>query len=57
MNDEPQPDERGWHPMAGEEGDSFEAGKLGSFEVGADATVLLGDPYVFDAENIGDFDF
>jgi len=28
-----------------------------TFEVGADATVLLGDPYVFDAENIGDFDF
>jgi rhamnose transport system substrate-binding protein len=43
--------------ITGEEGDSFEAGKLGSFEVGADATVLLGDPYVFDAENIGDFDF
>ena len=43
--------------ITGEEGDSFEAGKLGSFEVGEDAGVLLGDPYVFDAENIGDFDF
>jgi rhamnose transport system substrate-binding protein len=43
--------------ITGEEGDSFEAGKLGSFEVGEDATVLLGDPYVFDADNIGDFDF
>lgn len=43
--------------ITGEEGDSFEAGKLGDFEVGADATVLLGDPYVFDADNIGDFDF
>jgi rhamnose transport system substrate-binding protein len=43
--------------IAGEEGDSFEAGKLGSYEVGADGVVLLGDPYVFDAENIGDFDF
>ena len=43
--------------ITGAEGDSFEAGKLGSFDVGADATVLLGDPYVFDAENIGDFDF
>ena len=41
----------------GAEGDTFEAGKLGSFEVGADGAVLLGDPYVFDAENIGDFDF
>ena len=43
--------------ITGEEGDTFEAGKLGSFEVGEDATVLLGDPFVFDAENIGEFDF
>ncbi|MBD7957633.1 rhamnose ABC transporter substrate-binding protein [Microbacterium sp. Sa4CUA7] len=43
--------------ITGEEGDTFEAGRLGSYEVGADGTVLLGDPYVFDAENIGDFDF
>ncbi|GAA1930609.1 rhamnose ABC transporter substrate-binding protein [Microbacterium aoyamense] len=43
--------------ITGEVGDSFEAGKLGSFEVGADGGVLLGDPYVFDADNIGDFDF
>ncbi|MFD5865342.1 rhamnose ABC transporter substrate-binding protein [Agromyces sp. NPDC127015] len=43
--------------ITGEEGDSFEAGKLGDYEVGADGVVLLGDPYVFDAENIGDFDF
>ena len=43
--------------ITGAEGDSFEAGKLGSFEVGADGTVLLGDPYVFDADNIADFDF
>jgi rhamnose transport system substrate-binding protein len=43
--------------ITGEEGDSFEAGKLGSYEVGADGTVLLGDPFVFNADNIGDFDF
>src|SRR5918994_5634734 len=43
--------------ITGEEGDSFEAGKLGDYEVGADGTVLLGDPFVFNAENIGDFDF
>lgn len=43
--------------ITGEEGDSFDAGKLGSYDVGADGTVLLGDPFVFDAENIGDFDF
>ncbi|NYE17995.1 rhamnose ABC transporter substrate-binding protein [Microbacterium immunditiarum] len=43
--------------ITGAEGDTFEAGELGSFEVGADSTVLLGDPYVFDKDNIDDFDF
>jgi rhamnose transport system substrate-binding protein len=43
--------------ITGEEGESFEAGKLGSFEVGADGVVLLGDPTVFNADNIDDFDF
>lgn len=39
------------------EGDTFEAGRLGEYTVGADNTVLLGDPFVFDADNIDDFDF
>ena len=43
--------------ITGEEGDSFEAGDLGEFEVGPDATVLLGEPFTFNADNIGDFDF
>lgn len=43
--------------ISGEAGDAFEAGKLGSYEVGEGATVLLGDPFVFDADNIADFDF
>jgi len=43
--------------ITGEEGDSFEAGKLGSYEVGADGVVLLGDPFEFNADNIADFDF
>lgn len=43
--------------ITGEEGDSFEAGDLGTFEVGADGTVLLGEPFTFDASNIDDFDF
>lgn len=43
--------------ITGAEGDEFEAGKLGDYTVGADGTVLLGDPYVFDKDNIGDFDF
>ena len=43
--------------ITGEKGDTFKAGKLGDYEVGEDGTVLLGDPYVFDADNIDDFDF
>ena len=43
--------------ITGEEGDSFEAGELGSFEVGADGVVLLGEPFTFTADNIADFDF
>ncbi|HEY0641945.1 MAG TPA: rhamnose ABC transporter substrate-binding protein [Nocardioides sp.] len=43
--------------ISGEEGDSFEAGDLGEFEVGADGTVLLGEPFTFNKDNIGDFDF
>lgn len=39
------------------EGDTFEAGKLGEYTVGADNTVLLGEPFRFNADNIGDFDF
>jgi len=43
--------------IKGDEGDSFKAGKLGDFEVGADKTVLLGDPTVFNAKNIDEYDF
>ncbi|MFT4258133.1 rhamnose ABC transporter substrate-binding protein [Microbacterium sp.] len=43
--------------ITGAEGDTFEAGDLGEYTVGADSVVLLGDPYVFDADNIADFDF
>ncbi|RZU66805.1 rhamnose transport system substrate-binding protein [Microterricola gilva] len=43
--------------ITGAEGDTFEAGKLGSYTVGADSVVLLGDPYVFNKDNIADFDF
>lgn len=43
--------------ITGAEGDKFTAGKLGDYTVGADQTVLLGDPYKFNADNIDDFDF
>jgi len=43
--------------ITGAEGDTFEAGRLGSYTVGANGEVLLGPPFVFTAENIGQFDF
>ncbi|MGC3954505.1 MAG: rhamnose ABC transporter substrate-binding protein [Propionicimonas sp.] len=43
--------------ITGKEGDKFTAGKLGDYTVGADSTVLLGDPYKFNAENIANFNF
>jgi rhamnose transport system substrate-binding protein len=43
--------------ISGEEGDTFEAGDLGEYTVGADGVVVLGEPFVFNADNIDDFDF
>jgi rhamnose transport system substrate-binding protein len=43
--------------ISGKEGDKFSAGKLGEFTVGKDATILLGDPFVFNSGNIDQFDF
>jgi rhamnose transport system substrate-binding protein len=39
------------------EGQSFTAGKLGKFTVGADSTILLGPPLKFDASNIDQYHF
>jgi len=43
--------------ITGKEGDKFTAGSLGEYTVGADSVVLLGDPFVFNAENIDQFNF
>ncbi|CAM3185470.1 rhamnose ABC transporter substrate-binding protein [Stackebrandtia soli] len=47
--------------ITGAEGDTFTAKGLSSdvteFTVGPDGVITLGDPFVFDADNIGDFDF
>jgi rhamnose transport system substrate-binding protein len=43
--------------IEGKAGDTFEAGELGEYTVEENGTVLLGDPFVFDADNIDDFDF
>ncbi|PKQ23765.1 MAG: rhamnose ABC transporter substrate-binding protein [Actinobacteria bacterium HGW-Actinobacteria-5] len=43
--------------ITGAEGDKFTAGDLGEFTVGADKTVLLGEPYKFNKDNIDNFNF
>jgi rhamnose transport system substrate-binding protein len=43
--------------ITGAEGETFEAGDLGEYTVGADGEIVLGPPTVFDAGNIDDFDF
>ena len=43
--------------ITGSSGQSFTAGKLGSYTVGLQNSVLLGPPYVFSAANINKFNF
>ena len=43
--------------ITGDEGETFKAGTLGEFKVGPDATVLLGEPTVFTADNVDQFNF
>ena len=43
--------------ITGKAGDTFPAGTLGDYTVEADGTVVLGDPFVFDAKNIDQFKF
>ena len=41
----------------GTQGQTFSAGKLGPFTIGADKPVLLGPPFTFNASNINQFNF
>ena len=43
--------------ITGAQGQTFTAGKLGKYTVGADHTVLLGPPFVFTKSNISNFNF
>ena len=43
--------------ITGKPGDTYTAGKLGSYTIAPDGTVLLGKPTVFDKDNIDNFDF
>ena len=43
--------------ITGASGQSFTAGKLGKYTVGADNTILLGPPFVFTKANVNNFNF
>ncbi|MBW8765526.1 MAG: rhamnose ABC transporter substrate-binding protein [Geodermatophilales bacterium] len=43
--------------ITGKEGEKFTAGDLGEYTIGKDGVVVLGDPQVFDAANIDQFNF
>lgn len=43
--------------ISGAQGQTFSAGKLGSYTVGPDSTVILGPPTVFTKANINQFNF
>jgi rhamnose transport system substrate-binding protein len=43
--------------VTGKTGQTFKAGKLGAYKVGAKSTILLGPPYVFNKANIDKFNF
>lgn len=43
--------------ITGAEGQTFKAGTLGEFKIGANSTVLLGDPTVFTADNVDKYNF
>ncbi|WP_369045286.1 rhamnose ABC transporter substrate-binding protein [Sinomonas sp. P10A9] len=43
--------------ITGAEGQTFKAGSLGEFKIGANGTVLLGDPTVFTADNVDKYNF
>lgn len=43
--------------ITGEPGETFEAGRLGTYTIGENGVVLLGPPFLFDENNIDDFDF
>ena len=43
--------------ITGEEGEKFEAGRLGEYTIGANGEIVLGPLTTFNAENIDEFDF
>jgi rhamnose transport system substrate-binding protein len=45
------------HKITNATGQTFTAGKLGKYTVGADDTILLGPPTVFNSSNVNNFNF
>ena len=43
--------------ITGAEGETFEAGDLGEYTIEENGVIVLGEPTVFNADNIDDFDF
>jgi rhamnose transport system substrate-binding protein len=43
--------------ISGKQGESFNAGTLGSYTIGANGVVILGPPTIFDKSNINQFNF
>jgi len=43
--------------ITGTSGESFSAGKLGSYTIGPNSTIILGPPTVFTKANIDQFNF
>ena len=43
--------------ITGKSGQTFTAGKLGKYKIGAKSSILLGPPFVFDKSNIDKFNF
>lgn len=43
--------------ITGAEGETFEVGELGEYEITSDGEIVLGPPTVFDESNVDDFDF
>jgi rhamnose transport system substrate-binding protein len=43
--------------ITGKEGETFEAGRLGEYKIGANGEIVLGPLTTFDKDNIDDFDF
>ena len=43
--------------IKGAPGGTFTAGRLGSYTIGENGVVLLGPPFIFDINNVGEFDY